>query len=102
MNRYIDSVDKIRTNGTIRFETIYYPEFPISDSDIYLITKKSDRLDLLADEYYNDSTLWWIILRANQNQLTKGTLRVPVGVKIRIPYPLDDYDILDLIRKNQY
>ena len=35
------------------------------DDDIYIITQDSDRLDLLANQFYNDSRLWWIIAQAN-------------------------------------
>ena len=66
------------------FSTTRYPEIPLSVSDIYVITQKSDRYDLLANQYYRDKSLWWIIAIANTS-ITQNTLYPPVGVQIRIP-----------------
>ncbi len=38
---------------------------PKKDDDIYIITQETDRLDLLANEFYKDSSLWLIIATAN-------------------------------------
>lgn len=100
MNRYSETIDIITTNGKRRYETIYYPDFPLQDSDIYTITKLTDRLDLLAEEYYNDPRFWWVI--AKSNNLMKGTLRVEPGLKIRIPYPLDDFDVITTIKEYNF
>ena len=66
------------------FSTTRYPEIPLSVSDIYVITQKSDRYDLLANQYYKDKSLWWIIAVANPS-ITQNTLYPPIGVQIRIP-----------------
>lgn len=100
MQRYSDSIQEIITNGKKRYETLYYPSFPLKDSDIYIITKKTDRLDLLADQYYGDPRFWWIISKSNNIQ--KGTLKLESGIKIRIPYPLDEFEILETVRENQF
>jgi hypothetical protein len=42
-----------------------------------------DRLDLLANEYYGDSTMWWVI--ALKNNLTDIDLTMQGGIKLRIP-----------------
>ena len=61
-----------------------YPNIPLSENDVYVITTIGDRLDSLAYSYYNDSTLWWIISIANNN-VTKGTLFPEPGTQLRIP-----------------
>lgn len=61
-----------------------YPNIPLSESDYYVITTIGDRLDLLAYQYYNDSTLWWVISMANNN-VTKGLLYPEPGTQLRIP-----------------
>ena len=38
----------------------------------------------LAQEYYGDSSLWWIISIANNNTI-QNSLTPPVGSQIRIP-----------------
>lgn len=99
MERYKDSVKTIRNNGNgeRRYETMYYPRIPRKDSDIYIIAKSMYRLDNLAWEHYQDTTLWWVIHSANNFQ--RGTLMVPPGTRIRIPFPLDDFELQMLVDK---
>jgi hypothetical protein len=90
MNRY-ESTNQITgsISFTKRYETTTYPKLIKKEDDVYIISKKLDRLDLLADKYYNDSRFWWIIALANN--LGKGTLQIPAGRQIRIP--ADIYNI---------
>ncbi len=60
-----------------------YPEVPVSDSDIYIITTSIDRLDVLAYNFYGDSTLYWVISTANN--LPGDTLVPDPGTQLRIP-----------------
>ena len=48
------------------------------------IWKYSDRFYKLANQYYGDKTLWWIIAIANPS-IIFGTLLPPTGVQLRIP-----------------
>src|SRR6056300_1059677 len=95
MNRYEFTLDKIKQHNRnkLRYETILYPKFEPKDSDYYIITKKLDRLDLIAFDYYGDETLWWVIQRANA--LDGGTFRVEAGTRLRIPYPLSPIELLN-------
>ena len=43
-----------------------------------------DRFDLLAQQYYKDSSLWWIISTANET-LPQNSLYILTGTQIRIP-----------------
>ena len=61
--------------------TTIYSSIPKSDNDIYVITQDGDRLDLLAQQYYGDVSLWWYIAKANK--LTFIT--IPTGTSLRIP-----------------
>ena len=45
---------------------------------------KGDRYDILANQYYSDSSLWWIISTANNN-VVQNSLYLPEGTQIRIP-----------------
>jgi hypothetical protein len=47
-----------------------------------------DRLDLLAFDFYGDSTLWWIIASANDMQ--PDSLVPPLGMTLRIPANVPD------------
>ena len=66
------------------YRTTRYPEIPRSANDVYVYTTIGDRFDTLAQQYYNDSSLWWIISIANDN-LNQNSLTPPVGSQIRIP-----------------
>ena len=71
------------------FGSRFYPNIPLSENDIYVITTVGDRLDLLANTYYKDSTLWWVISMANNN-ITNGSLFPSPGTQLRIPLDLNN------------
>lgn len=83
-----------------RYIVVKYPSIPLGESDLYVYTTKGDRFDILALNYYGDSSLWWIINRANSNQ-PSDSLYPRVGAQIRIPSPqrvaniLAQYEILN-------
>ena len=54
-----------RWDGKQVFLTRIYPPIPPSNSDILYITNDSDYLDTLAQKFYGDVTLWFIIANAN-------------------------------------
>ena len=61
-------------DGKRMYQTVRYPEIPRSSDDVYVYTTIGDRYDTLALQYYQDSSLWWVISNANgtltQNSLT--------------------------------
>jgi hypothetical protein len=85
MDRY-DNATILKTEFTDipYYKGKQYPNIPLSESDVYVITTVGDRLDSLAYSYYGDSTLWWIIASANNNT-TKGALFPVPGTQLRIP-----------------
>ena len=84
MSRYNDIEIKKIKNGKRYYKTVKYPVIEKNLNDRYIIGQMGDRLDNLANTYYQDSSLWWIIARANN--IGKGDLTVPLGIQIRIPY----------------
>ena len=85
MNRYQNTKIINQPDTNIKYyRDVKYPMIPLSTNDIYVITIEGDRYDKLALQYYNDSTLWWIISIGNDN-LPQNTLNVPIGLQIRIP-----------------
>jgi len=84
MNRYQDIPVIKSATGKQIYATSRYPEIPLSENDIYVYTSQGDRYDLLALNYYGDSSLWWIIAAGNPN-VDLMTLVIPEGVQIRIP-----------------
>jgi hypothetical protein len=84
MNRY-QNIPKIKIEGKLVYVTSRYPEVPMSYNDIYVYTTQGDRFDTLALQYYQDSSLWWIISIANTDKFNQSTLIIPEGLQIRIP-----------------
>jgi hypothetical protein len=88
MNRYTNSIISQTIEGRPYFKQRYYPNIPLSENDVYVVTTVGDRLDSLAYSYYNDSQLWWIISMANNNA-THGSLFPQPGTQLRIPTDLN-------------
>lgn len=84
MDRY-QNIPQTKYNGKRAYRTSRYPEIPLNENDIYVITTIGDRFDLLAQQYYGDSSLWWIISIANTDKLNQNALVIPPGLQIRIP-----------------
>jgi len=69
--------------GTGYKRNVIYPDIPLNENDVYVLSQYGDRYDSLALEFYKDSELWWIISSANNYQ--KGSLNITPGVQLRIP-----------------
>ena len=90
MERYkFTKIESDKKSKSLYYKSTYYPNIPISDSDIFIVTKYGDRLDALAAKFYQDSSLWWIIAQANgikgftslyPNNF-KGQLRIPTEIQ---------------------
>src|SRR6056300_234221 len=91
MNRY-DNIEVQKDKKGRRFRTTtLLPIIEPNVDDIYIIGQVGDRLDNLAFKYYQDSSLWWIIARANN--IGNGSLTVPIGIQLRIPQ--NQFEIID-------
>ena len=89
-NRVKNQQIKVTDGNRKRFyKYIKYPEIPEDISDIYIFTRIGERLDLLANKYYQNPDLWWVIMKANPNKLRRDSFFMPVGIQIRIPSNLD-------------
>lgn len=75
-----------------KYLTTKYPKIKPKIDDIIIEAKYGTRLDLLANKYYKDSSLWWIIAKANA--LPGDSYFVDVEQKIRIPR-----SYLDILKK---
>jgi nucleoid-associated protein YgaU len=94
MIRYETTPILITSDYRPYYKNKYYPNIPLSESDVYVITTVGDRLDSLAFSYYSDATLWWVIAMANNNA-TKGALYPTPGTQLRIPTDLNE--VLQLV-----
>ena len=87
MNRYENDPILVTSQGKPYYDSKRYPNIPLSENDLYVITTIGDRLDLLAYQYYNDANLWWVISMANNN-VTRGSMFPAPGTQLRIPTDL--------------
>lgn len=91
-NRYENSTVKKRDDGNIVYTSRIYPKIQLQDDDIYVVTQEGDRLDTIANQFYGDSALWWII--ASANNIHDAPIAVDDGTILRIPK-----DFLSIINK---
>ena len=93
MNRYADIKvlqtlnNDLRTRGIKYKETAQYPIIHQQENDIYAITVEGDRLDLIANQFYKNVDLWWIIATANPDIIRRDSFVLKTGIQIRIPDP---------------
>ena len=84
MGRYSNIGSRTTVKGKPFIRTVKYPNIPLSFEDTYAYTDEGDRFDILAQQYYGDPTLYWIISIANV-ELKQNSIFIPVGTQIRIP-----------------
>jgi len=80
-------IEKDKNNVRYYRPTIV-PNIPIKDSDIFAYPIYGERFDNMAQRYYGDSNLWWIIAKANE--LSSGDIAPKSDVKLRIPTVIED------------
>lgn len=83
MGRYSNTLIQKNSKGKRYYVNNKYVEIPRTDNDLYVITTIEDRYDLLANQYYNDPSFWWVISSANPEYI--GSMYPPTGIQIRIP-----------------
>lgn len=82
-SRYENNETKKLNDGRVVYKSKLYPKIPKSDKDIYIVTQTGDRLDTLAYQFYENSSLWWII--ASANNVHDAPFALPDGTELRIP-----------------
>jgi hypothetical protein len=95
MVRRYQNIGTYTTNdGKLIYLPTKYPSVVTSNNDYYIIAKAEDRLDLIAADFYGDSTLWWVVAMAND--VPGDSMFLTPGFQLRIPgntaTALDEYD----------
>jgi nucleoid-associated protein YgaU len=88
-SRYDNNITLKTPQGKPYYDSKRYPNIPLSENDLYVVTTVGDRLDLLAYQYYNDANLWWVISMTNNN-VTRGSMFPAPGTQLRIPTDLSN------------
>jgi hypothetical protein len=99
MSRYATTKQIKDKNRSRKAETTIISTTPPTDSDIYINVTTPERLDLLANQFYNDATQWWITAAANG--LGKGTLFTPENIILRIPINENQQDYIAQINSER-
>jgi hypothetical protein len=87
MSRYSRiPIIKDPTTKINRYSTVKYPSISLGSTDFYVYVTQGDRYDVMAQNYYNNSELWWVIPSSNP-YLGFDTLYPAVGSQLRIPNP---------------
>jgi len=82
-NRYSNIQTILKTGKGKVYDSVLLPNIDPTDSDIVVMTVQGDRLDLLANEYYQDPSMWWVI--ALKNDMTEVDISMKEGIILRIP-----------------
>ena len=85
-NSYSEQFRDLKTRNRVVATTIY-PDVEKTDTDIYIMSTSTDRLDLLANKYYGTPRLWWVIAQANE--IGNGNMLIEPGTKLRIPQDIN-------------
>lgn len=76
-------------DGKRYYKTVLYPQIEPKETDLYIITTVGDRLDLLADQFYGNSTYYWII--GASNNIKRDRISIAAGTQLRIPTEIDEF-----------
>ena len=85
MKNRLTNIQIYKKQGKSYYRGIKYPNIPLSSNDLYVTTTAGDRLDLLANYFYKDYKLWWIIATGNRDLVRRDSYYVKPGIEIRIP-----------------
>ena len=86
--RYQNIKTRKTLSGKIGYLPTFYPSVEVTNEDFYIIAREQDRMDLLAEDFYGDPTLWWVIAMAND--LDRDSVFPPLGFQLRIPNNAND------------
>lgn len=82
-NRYENIKTILKTGKGKVYDSTLLSYVEPTDTDIVILTTMGDRLDLLANEYYQDPSMWWVI--ALKNDMTEVDISMKEGIVLRIP-----------------
>ncbi len=93
MARYRNALILRDRDGKRYYKSTIVRGIPLKDSDKFIFPNDGDRFDTLAQKFYGDSNLWWIIAKANN--VNDGSIGLNPEKRIRIPIEIQS--ILDSV-----
>ena len=70
------------------YKPTMYPSIPMKDSDTFIAPVVGQKLENIANEYYGDGSLWWIIAKANN--INDSTVISNTLKRVRIPTEIQE------------
>jgi len=74
--------DLFIVDGVEFWDTLVLPDLTVRDDDVIHVVIQGDRIDLLANRYYQDPGLWWVIAWANNLEILPTDLKENMTLKI--------------------
>ena len=93
ISRYKEAVILKDNDGKRYYRPTVVRGIPLKDTDRFIYPVDGDRFDTLAQRFYGDSNLWWIIAKANN--INDGSIGLDPEKRIRIPIEIQP--ILDSV-----
>lgn len=82
--KYTTQLKIEKTDTGKPYYTTVLPNFISLDTfEFSIVTRGIQRFDNLAQQYYKDSSKWWIIAKANN--MVDGSIFIKPGTRIKIP-----------------
>lgn len=82
MDRYQYNKKLFDENNKQYISTMLLVDIPLADDDIYILAHVGSRLDIIADNYYGDQSMWYILGHVNN---IYNTLYIKEETQLRIP-----------------
>jgi len=73
----------VSADGYEFWDLLVPPEIPVRPDEVQYTVQMADRIDLLANKFYGDPVLWWVLAVANNLDVLPTDLKY--GSTIRVP-----------------
>jgi nucleoid-associated protein YgaU len=83
IDRYQNNLIRDNTKGIPYYLSALPAEIPTEVVPFYYVTRQGDRLDNIANTFYKNPSMWWVIAKANN--LVNGSIAISAGTRLYIP-----------------
>jgi hypothetical protein len=81
-------------DGVEFWDTMVMPDSIPRPDDIQYIVRAGDRIDLLADAFYQDPAMWWVLAWANNLEILPTDLKENMQIRV----PSRDFVVNEMLR----
>jgi hypothetical protein len=73
----------VKVDGYEFWDLLVVDDIPVRSDEIQYTVQMTDRIDLLANKFYGDPVLWWVLAVANSMEILPTDLKF--GAVLRVP-----------------